>query len=823
MKWLLLLFLCLIGIGLLISSFYGKEIKSKLVDELNKHLTSKITVDHFDFSVIRHFPFAALEMQKVTISDASSSSDTLLYAQKVSLLFSFVEIFTKDVSIRKLIVRDGKIHVKVDENGKDNYHFWKKGTESGNGGVIDLKRIILKNVDLLYTDQKDRQKYIMFAKNATLSGSFSSDQFKLICDADLNVKRLWIHDLDYLTEKEVELHSGLDVDTRKEIYRFHKSKITIAEVKFEMDGSIDNSRKNWLLNLNIHALESSLASLIRILPNEYLKYLRNYKTAGNYTFTSSVKGSVDGKNIPDVRIDFTVKEGKLSSPDASASLGNIDITGFYSNRSVKGKSVLEVPTVTADINGHAIKGNFKIDDFENPYLTTHASADLDLSEVKPFIRSDTLQSLSGKVLLNIDFNGKIKDLQTDLKAYTLDVSGLVDLRNVSFTLKNNPLKFENMNGRFLLRDKDITIQNFKGNVSSTDYSINGVFHNFFSFLLFPGEKGELQADVRAHTIDLDELLINKKSSGDDTSYIMKFNPRLICSLQIHADHLKFRRFHAEGISGNVNLVNQVITGRNLAFNAMKGRVQMEATINAARKDSLFMTYSTRFSRLDVTRLFYELENFDQTTLTDKNVKGVVNADVQFTSAWSNALVLNSRSVRSTASITIDNGELNDFSPIQALAKYIHVSDLNHIRFSTLTNTISIADRRITIPMMEIRSSAMDISGTGVHDFDNNIDYHIRLLLSDVLGRKVKNNNDEFGEIEDDGLGRTKLLLAMRGTVSNPKFSYDRKAAVEKLKNDIRNEKQTLKSILKSEFGIYKKDSTLVKKPKKKEELQVEWE
>ena len=48
--------------------------------------------------------------------------------------------------------------------------------------------------------------------------------------------------------------------------------------------------------------------------------------------------------------------------------------------------------------------------------------------------------------------------------------------------------------------------------------------------------------------------------------------------------------------------------------------------------------------------------------------------------------------------------------------------------------------------------------SGVHDFDNIVDYRLQLLLSDVLGRKVKQQNSGIREVEDDGLGRTRLFL-----------------------------------------------------------------
>jgi hypothetical protein len=118
---------------------------------------------------------------------------------------------------------------------------------------------------------------------------------------------------------------------------------------------------------------------------------------------------------------------------------------------------------------------------------------------------------------------------------------------------------------------------------------------------------------------------------------------------------------------------------------------------------------------------------------------------------------------------------------------------------------------------------MNISGSGTHDFDNMVDYHIVMLLSDVLGKKVKSNVTEFGEIEDDGLGNTKLFISMKGPVMDPDFAYDRKAAGQKLRNDIAQEKQNLKSILNKEFGIYKNQpSVQAPKPKKHEEMQIDW-
>lgn len=116
--------------------------------------------------------------------------------------------------------------------------------------------------------------------------------------------------------------------------------------------------------------------------------------------------------------------------------------------------------------------------------------------------------------------------------------------------------------------------------------------------------------------------------------------------------------------------------------------------------------------------------------------------------------------------------------------------------------------------MDVKSSAADLTVNGKHSFDNDYEYHVRVLLSEILSKKIrkpKPNTTEFGAIKDDGLGRTSLLLKITGKAEDVKVGYDVKAAGNHIKNDMKNERQTLKSILNQEYGWFKNDTSLNKK------------
>ena len=82
---------------------------------------------------------------------------------------------------------------------------------------------------------------------------------------------------------------------------------------------------------------------------------------------------------------------------------------------------------------------------------------------------------------------------------------------------------------------------------------------------------------------------------------------------------------------------------------------------------------------------------------------------------------------------------------------------------------------------------------------------MKILLSEILSNKFKRNRrnaPEFGAVQDDGLGRTSILL-----VIDPKGArYDMKAVGDRIRQDIKEEKENLRTILNEEYGWFENRS-----------------
>ena len=86
-------------------------------------------------------------------------------------------------------------------------------------------------------------------------------------------------------------------------------------------------------------------------------------------------------------------------------------------------------------------------------------------------------------------------------------------------------------------------------------------------------------------------------------------------------------------------------------------------------------------------------------------------------------------------------------------------------------------------------------------------------------------DEAFGAIKETPTGQANLFLAITGTTSNYKVSYDKQATVQKAKSDIKKEVQELKEIfrnkgkqqeddlgLEEEYFDWQADSTDINRP-----------
>jgi hypothetical protein len=283
-------------------------------------------------------------------------------------------------------------------------------------------------------------------------------------------------------------------------------------------------------------------------------------------------------------------------------------------------------------------------------------------------------------------------------------------------------------------------------------------------------------------------------------------------MEIRSGYIEAGNFTARDVSAGLRYHPGFLSLENISLQSSEGTLRGKVAMMAKPGKSVEIRSVADLYNIRINELFTSFNNFGQEFIKDENLEGYLTANVTFRADFDSLWNLDKESLYTRAGLTIREGELIDFEPAKKLSRFIEVEELERIAFSTLENQILIEEGSILIPEMDISSSAFDISVSGTHSFDNYLDYKMKIRLSELLTRKArraKKENEENFVVEDDPR-RASIYLSISGNSNDPEVKYDQKQAMASVKEDLREEKKNLKTILNEEFGLFDKDSTVQK-------------
>jgi uncharacterized protein involved in outer membrane biogenesis len=798
---------CFLGLVVALAAIYEKEVSSYFLKKLNERLNTRVEINTVELSLLKNFPFATIRLNQVKASHTHiSAKGHLLDVERIDLMFSVFSLWSGDYAIRKIEVAGGKIQLLRDESGKTNYDIIKPmpgGQEDSFGLSID--QIIGRKIDLVYHDRKEQVFARMFVDLSELSGHFSADAYNLDITADLETELFKTDQTTWIRQRPIGIDFSLHVNNLAKTYTFKEGTFIIAELELGVEGEYkDLDQAQFTIALKGKNLDITTA--LSLLPPEFEEKVKAYKSKGKFYGEFLIKQNPSSLRKPEVYAHFGVEQGTVSHQTSGIELNSLNLQG-----ELKG-DLLKISKVNMLLNGQKISGSFTLKGFKDPKISLQTDARLNLADLGAFLDLQQFENLKGIAELHLDLKtsgAAFSTIQTK-KSHYLATGSLV-IADASFRLKDDTLRFQHIQGHCTFNQTDMEVKSVSMKTGQSDFSFSGKFLNFSGWLLGDNEILGIRASISAKQLVLDEFFQRKTQNAAGNEYRMEISPRINLDLNAKIDQLQFRKFRASNIQGVFRVNDQQLSADPLRFNTMGGTVSMSGGVNAVANDRLGFSCTANLKGVNIQRLFFECENFGQQTMQDKNLKGRLDAALAFSATGSKSLDLDASSVESTADITINNGELIRFEPLNVLGRYISMDELQHVKFSQLRNQIRISKQTIYFPLMNIESSALSISGSGSHTFDNEIDYHIRVRLSDILSKKARRfnkKNEEFGEVADDGSGGLNLFLSMKGPIENPKISYDTKGARDKRKDDIRQERENLRQLIKEEFRKNRQDSSV---------------
>ncbi|MHC1706834.1 MAG: AsmA-like C-terminal region-containing protein [Bacteroidales bacterium] len=817
-KWILISILILITLFIaslfLLARYYEEAVKKLFVSELNKRLLTEISVKDIHFTFLKHFPYGTLEFEGLVAKDAlqSDKKDTLLQAATLQFHFNILDLYHKKYNIKRIDLEDARLKLKIYKDLSDNFHFWKtpEGPSTDNFSFA-LEKVVLHKVWLYYSNTPSHQYYSLMMKQVSGKGKFSEDKFDLKLDGSLRINQIRSGSQVLLQKKNVVVDLALAVDQQTGKYTLSKGNVELAGLNFSSRGTIIYSDKAKTLDLHFSTPDAVLSDIIKELPQKYAESLKEYDLKGKLMLEADLTGNYGGKDLPLLDTRFSVEKGSITYSKENISLENLSFSGLYRNFTENGSRGNKL--IFKDISGSLNKGDFSAEleilGFGPSEVKLSMKADLDISELLRFIPDEKINAASGNFKLRMNYSGNVQSFE-DFNSN--DFTGgqfacELDLNSFTWEMKDQPYRFKDFNGALTFNNNDVQIHKIDGSINNNTFAASGYFRNMVPFLLSETEELHVKASLSSPALNLKDIFI-ENTSGSEPTFTLLFPERWTGEVSLSLGKLEFKNFHGEKVKGNLRYAGRKLFVNQLSFNTAGGGFSCDASIDGTSNKYFDIAADVRLKKVNINRLFYNFGNFGQDYLVDENLKGIVSSDIQCSFRMSQKLEIDPSTIIASIDTYIEEGELINYQAITGLGKFIRVDDLSRVKFSTLNNTVYIKNKMVIIPSMDVVSDALNFTMSGTHSFNNELNYHFRLLLSDILwkkARKAKKENEEFGIEQEEESGKTTLFILLTGTVDKPVFKYDSKSLKGKIVSSFLNEKASLKESLKKEFSRTKKE------------------
>lgn len=834
LKRFLIFLLFLVGVIILtwvvVASVFEKQVGQKLVTEINKQLTTELTVREFDLSAIRTFPKIAANLQGVILKD--SRGGVLMEADELSFRFGLLSLFGSSLNVESVQVSDGAVNVQIDSRGNSNYDIFKKEPEtsdrapddSSEGTRIDLKKAQLKDMELIYEDESTRQTVLATVNSATFTGQFSSKKFTLKSQADIKSSFVEIEGVRYLVGQNIGYDADLLVNMDEDLYDLQKVKVTLGENIFEVDGTFETWEKGPYFDLFFTCTEGNISSLIALLPAQYLEYLGDFTSRGDFVFKAAVKGQSTTQLTPEIQAEISLQNGRVESPRMRDPLKDVSFTARFTNGKYRAddSSVFAIENLKGYFNRELFEMQLRVENLDDPRIDFLADGAVPMKSLYGLFNNPKITDGSGEIeVKHLILKGRYEDMKSTRTMSRVQAGGELEFDDVALTINEEKMIIDR--GRLLLNGDTLTVPDFVLNGAGSDITFKGLAVDVIPVLFADSTNSnqvELQfrAEMLSKNLDIDRLmhlsmLTEAEQKGDTltvdslkTEQIEKrqqFTQFLKGTFDARIDNYNFNKIEGNSFIGKLEFKNNemVVSGNT---KAMKGNFDLDGRIYFEKSPRL--TAKLICNSIDATEFFRQAEDFGQEILTYNNVSGTLNAKIAIYAYWNEAGGFQYDKLRVLAGLGIQNGRLKDFKMLEQFSTYVKMRDLMDIRFANLENYLEISNRKLYLPVMFIQSNAMNLTVSGEHTFDNVMDYSLKVNAGQVVANRFKTSSTAPQPARRNGWFN--LYFNISGTVDD----YKVESAKKEVKQDFlfsERRKENVRQALEQEFG----NMTLIQEPR----------
>lgn len=770
----LILLVVLLGLGVA-GAFLSSFIKPIIANSLSEQLNVPVTMSNVRAGFFKHFPYYAVTLQDVNIPEyPRETGKPLLKARQVGISFNPFDLIQGDYTIKRFHITDGVAHV-----GFNNYHIFKseEDSDSSQTASFQLSQVKMKRVRVVVHDgKKELEDWTIFDANSKWIVKSENVNFDVV--GSMETQSPWLKEVPQLKGKnlQVELKGSIPAS-------YHFISLETSMVKVENQAVFLKGRIDWnqevLVDLEVEAPELKPKYIREWVPDV------DWTSFGDPTLLSNVSAKglfqMNPQNwLLDLSISGKETEMSLAEIEKPLRMNDWSAQAKVTNRSIRME--LLIPEMWCEEEQTQVELNYTNSPSE--MLSVRVEKRLPLKLLKPFLTGIDLRGV-------VDVEGVFLDMVVDKKGNFVvdDLAANVDLAGVEMLLDNRLYRFEQ--GKLISIGRNLEL--IRAVVNADEVIATGTLSlSDINYFLIPGLDASLNGECK-----LRGFKYVSESDGSDEEDAPDIEDNLMLDLKLRLEDCVYDEIAISKAHALVQMIPNQWALTGMEVEAFGGTI-MGNLNGSTKQDELMIKGGVSFSQLDLKEVFRQMNNFGQDELTSSHVAGICKGDLEMTALWRNGEFISNR-LKVVADLEVVNGQLTDYETLNSLSDFVDIDELKDVKFKRLKNTVTIDSGNIYIPKMNIFNTAMSLEVTGIHRFDNYVDYRFEVSLVEVLAKRAgwarKRKEKRFREERNGGLT---AFISMIGPIDNPEISYDKKAFKKRVKENLKEEGKELKETFSGE-------------------------
>ncbi len=788
--------------------YFYKNVKPILIEELNKRLAVEVKVNEIKLASFKEFPKIGITLNNVIIDESSPFyGQSLLEAKQLSLFLDVLKLTKKEYIIDAITIDNGILNV-ADLIGASNYDITKPSKSKVESEIsFGIKKLVLKNCKLTYTHVPSNFVFSSYAPKSKVSIKYTLDKTDVSIKSIFDSTNIAYDNENYVNNKRLNVNTSITVNSATELVIIQPSNLAIEKIELNVKGRVNYSKRSSL-NIAFEGNKTTAKHVLSVLPPSFNSSVSHIQLGGDVGLKGFIKGMTYKGKSPSFGLDFLLENGNLGVKGQKLRLDGIDTEGDVVLPNISdfktARVILKIKNATSKNN--SIDGNLQINNFEEPQINWQGKANLDAPFLTSLAGNSGFKATNG----NISLEGNLKlsyDLQKQgLKDNSLEYNGKITVDKFVGQLQNPQLDVKELNANLSADLNKIIINSCDFLYNNTSGELMGYITNYAN-LTSKNNNTELVGKLKVNNLNVNELIPPASSnngaiSEHTTTDIIPIKLKLKAEL----NSFTYNDFIAEQMIGNLVSNRKKINMPSCKIKALSGNTTANLILKKWGANYL-LDINADVKNVDITEMLKQFNNFEQNEITSENLSG------RLTGTILTKVILDGNyepvlpKLYAKANLTLENGQLKNYEPLQELSAFVKIEDLRNVKFKTLKNTIEIFDQTIFIPKMRIENSALNLELAGSHTFENYMQYNISLSVAELLAKQANWLAKRRAEIvqNNDQKGLTAHII-MEGTPNDLNFMYDKATLKKSVKEELKEEKKNFIKALKGEATLEKETS-----------------